>query len=133
MCYFLYGAVEKNKDIDLDRYEEMMERADFRFAVGTKHDLKMSVKYCTDHYRITKDMCDCGTPVGANEPENKELKVLRDVLAELKDVKGIKRVYMSKNWDGRINRREMSVRIEDLDIIRFLAEFKENCLYTIEY
>lgn len=129
MCYFLYGAV--NKGVDTKSYENVMRDAVYHFRIGTKHDVKLSVKDCTPAYRITDDICDCDTSVGAGDPENGTLQALETVLQRLKGIEGIKHIYLSKNWAGHINRQEKTVNINQTNLRELLANLAEDCLYTI--
>ncbi|MBE6665876.1 MAG: hypothetical protein E7603_06640 [Ruminococcaceae bacterium] len=130
MCYFLYGAV--NKGVNRKDYDEVFRGTSYHFNIGTKHDVKMSVLENTDDFRITDGCCDCSTAIGQHEPNHEEIRELCDLLDEMRLIRDIKCVYISKNWVGRINKREERYHIDDIDIAEFLSDIKENCLYCID-
>lgn len=99
MCYFLYGAV--NKGVDGNDYAAAIKDAGYQFNIGSKHDVKLTVGGRTQGYRITEAPCDCGTAVGAGNPEHVEVAELQSVLLKLKSERGIRCVYLSKNWGAK--------------------------------
>ncbi|MBQ8004750.1 MAG: hypothetical protein IJ303_00355 [Clostridia bacterium] len=130
MCYFLYGAV--NKEINKNDYDEVSMGNCFHFNIGTKHDVKMSVLKNTDDFRITTSVCDCDTAIGNHQPNHEQIRELCYLLNDMRLIRDIKCVYISKNWVGKINRREEHYHIDDIDIAEFLSNIKENCLYRID-
>ena len=130
MCYFLYGAV--NEGINQKDYEEVSQENYYHFNIGTKHNVKMAVLENADDFRITKGCCDCGTAIGGNDPNHEEIIGLCDLLNDMRLIDNIKYVYISKNWVGKINKREEHYHIDDINIAEFLANIKENCLYRID-
>ena len=51
---------------------------------------------------------------------------------DLQNVRGIKYVLISKNWWKETNKKQETVHIRDIDVLHFLANIEENCLYKIE-
>ena len=131
MCYYLYGSI--NKEVNREDYENVLKKGySFHFNIGSRHDVKMSVLNCESDYMISDSVCDCETAVGRKDPNNPELKELKDLLLDLRSVRDVQCVYLSKNWTGKINKKEKTVRIDDIDILEFLANVEDNCLYKIE-
>ena len=129
MCYFLYGAV--NKEINQEQYEKIAADAAFSFRPGTKHDVKMSALHTSDEYRVTNWCCDCDFPLGTNAPAAAELREIDRIFRELRQADGTKCVYLSKTWTDTRNKKEETVHIDDIDLPAYLAEASVNCLYTI--
>jgi hypothetical protein len=130
MCYFLHGAV--NKEANEKDLAEITKDNYYHFNIGTKHDVKNSVLEAPGDFRITSGMCDCGTALGAHDKSHEEISELCALLNDMRLVRGIKCVYLSKNWAGKINKAEECVHIDDADIAELLAEMKENCIYRID-
>ena len=77
-------------------------------------------------------MCDCGSSIGENKSDEPELYEMKGILEALEDARGIKYVYLCKNWYGEnLIDEEVAVHIKDINILEFLAAIKENCLYRI--
>ncbi len=130
MCYFLYGAV--NDGINETDYEKATKNFSYHFKIGRKSDVNNCVKNCLKDYRITLNHCDCDSPIGSDDVNNKELKDIEQFLINLKSVRGIKHILISKNWIQEINTKEETIHIDDIDIKAFLANIEKNCLYKIE-
>lgn len=130
MCYYLYGSV--NDGINMSDYDKAIKNSKYRLNIGNKNDVNICVKNCGYEYRITSDMCDCDNPIGKGKVDKKALKDFVDVLLKLKDVRGIKYIFLSKNWVEETNEKVETVHINDIDVLPFLANIKENCLYKIE-
>ncbi len=130
MCYFLYGTV--NNGINESDFNSKTQNTDYHFKIGKKDDLNKCIEECRTDYRITRNHCDCDSPVGAKNTDKAELKELAQLLINLKSVRGIKHIYISKNWIEETNTKEENVHIDDIDIVSFLANIEENCLYKIE-
>ena len=130
MCYYLYGAV--NKEVDLEDYYEVAKSENYQFNVGTKHNVKMAILNCNMDYRLTEGHCDCCTTLGGGNPDDEHIKELASLLEEYRYIKNINHVYLSLNWNGKINRREKTIHIDDINIFEFLANIEGNCLYKIE-
>ncbi|MBR3778822.1 MAG: hypothetical protein IKL13_03740, partial [Clostridia bacterium] len=62
----------------------------------------------------------------------KGLEELKDLLLNLQNVRGIKYVLISKNWWKETNSKQETVHIQEMDILHFLANMEDNCLYKIE-
>ncbi|MBE6767167.1 MAG: hypothetical protein IKL62_03955 [Clostridia bacterium] len=130
MCYFLYGAL--NEGINSEDYKAATENSKYHFNLGREKDVNDAVRECDAGYRITVDHCDCENAIGAGDINRAELAAAADLLLSLKKVRGIKYVLLSKNWWEKENNEQKTVHIDDIDILSFLAELKENCLYKIE-
>lgn len=116
----------------MNDYDKAVKNSKYRFNIGNNDDVNTCVKKCGIKYRITSDFCDCDNPIGTKKVGKKELKDFEEVLLNLKDVRGIKHIYLSKNWAEEINEEEKTVHINDIDVLPFLANIKENCLYRID-
>ncbi len=130
MCYFLYGAI--NSGINAEDYNKTIQNSEFRFAPGTLKDVNACVENCGDSYRITLNHCDCDTAIGEKQTNQKQLKVLKELLISFKDIRGIKYILISKNWWQETNEKQETVHIDDIDVLYFLANMEDNCLYKIE-
>ena len=130
MCYFLYGAI--NDVINADDYEKTMKDTEYRFSFGNMEAVNGGVASCDSSYRITLNNCDCDTAIGQKHTSKKELEELKALLLNLQNVRGIRYVLISKNWWGETNDKQETVHIQDVDILHFLANMEDNCLYKIE-
>lgn len=130
MCYFLYGAI--NDGINAEDYKIATKNSMYHFNVGKNNDVNLSVKNNDALYRITSKHCDCDSPFGEKKTNKKELEDLQVLFLNLKSVRGIKHIYISKNWSGEVNEKEETFHIDNIDIMTFLANAEENCLYKIE-
>jgi len=130
MCYFLYGAI--NDGINTDDYEKTMKDTEYHFSFGSMKAVNECVASCDSSYRITRNHCDCDTAIGQKHTNKKELEELKALLLNLQNVRGIKYVLISKNWWGETNDKQETVHIQDIDILYFLANMEDNCLYKIE-
>ena len=113
-------------------YEKAIKNSKYHFNIGNKNTVNACVKNCGCEYRITSEMCDCDNPIGTKKVGKKALKDFEEVLLNLRSVRGIKYIYLSKNWVEETNEEEETVHINDIDILPFLANIKENCLYRID-
>lgn len=130
MCYFLYGAI--NDGINQADYEKIAKDTEYHFSCGNADAVNKCVESCGKSYRITLDYCDCHTPIGQKHTNKKGLEELKALLLNLQDVRGIKYVLISKNWWEETNTKQETVHIQDIDILRFLANMEDNCLYKLE-
>lgn len=130
MCYFLYGAV--NSGIRMDDAQSVSAGSLFHFTAGDRESVNACVERCGSDYRLTNRHCDCETAVGAHDPDRPELAELCDLLYALRTVRGVKHVYLSKNWAYETNQSQIVRHIDDLDLKPFLADLEENCLYKIQ-
>ena len=130
MCYFLYGAI--NDGINKDDYEKIAKNAEYHFSFGNVDSVNECVEKCDNSYRITFNHCDCDTAIGQKHTNKKQLEELRNLLLDLQTVRGIKYVLISKNWWREPNSKQETVHIQDIDILHFLANIEDNCLYKIE-
>lgn len=129
MCYFLRGAI--NDGINTLDYEKVLNDMNLHFLIGTDQDVNLSVRNEDGIYRITNEYCDCGTPVGCGHTNMKGLdSYIKDIL-RLRTVRGIKHIYICKNWTGEYNETKETVHIDDIDFPCFLANIQDNCLYKI--
>ena len=95
--------------------------------------MKLTVGGRTQGYRITEARLRRAQRWAQATRSNVEIAELQSVLLKLKSERGIRCVYLSKNWVGKINRQEAVVGLAAIDVKQFLADLQENCLYTIEY
>lgn len=130
MCYFLYGAI--NEDVNLYDYSNIPEHKTFIFNVGSYDKIIQCVENNASEYRITRRMCDCETAVGKCKTGKLELRELSDYIHKLKSIRGIKHIYISKNWYSETNETEETVHIDDIDLVPYLANIKDNCLCKIQ-
>lgn len=131
MCYFLYGAV--NDGISIEQYNKVIQNSKYHFNIGNNQDVNSSIG--SSEYRITSCYCDCNTPIGEKLENNQNLDDLKDfekLLNKLRSVRGIKHIYLSKNWCLEANVKEETVHIDDIDPLSYLANIEENCLYKIQ-
>jgi len=130
MCYFLYGAI--NSGINDEDYKTASKDNEFHFNCGNIKDVNACVEKCGMDYRITFNYCDCNTDIGQKDTNKKQLKSLEELLLNFKNVRGIKYVLISKNWWKETNSKQETVHIQEMDILHFLANMEDNCLYKIE-
>ncbi len=130
MCYFLYGAV--NEGCNAEDYNKATKGAKYRFHFGDVNAVNDGVKNCDERYRITFTPCDCDTAIGKKHTNKKQLKELQALLLDLRKVRDIRYLLISKNWWEEQNDRQETVHIDDIDILHFLANIEDNCLYKIE-
>ena len=130
MCYYIYGALYG--DIDKAEYKKIEDKYDCKIHSGTKHNVKMCVKGDSWDYRVTDGHCDCGSALGEKNPDAKGIMELEALFNDIKKVEGAKHIYLCKTWAGKINRREVKLKLSDIDVKTVLAEFDPNCLYTFE-
>ena len=130
MCYFLYGAI--NEGVNTDDCEKITKGTGYHFALGNVDSVNEGVANCDDTYRITGDHCDCDTAIGQKRIGKKELEKFRELLLDLQNVRGIKYLLISKNWWEETNSKQQTVHLQDIDILHFLANMEDNCLYKLE-
>ncbi len=130
MCYFLYGAV--NSGINTDDYKKATKDTEYHFNCGDIESVNDCIGKCGIDYRITSNHCDCDTAIGQKYTNKKQLKIFEELLINLKTVRGIKHILLSKNWWKETNNKQETVHIDDIDILYFLANMEDNCLYKIE-
>ena len=130
MCYFIYGAV--NKETNLKDLEQLLSGSGYFFRHGTKHDVKEAAMNDSEDYCVRKSICDCKFPIGMGNADAPELKALSEAIHKLRGARGIKCVYLAKAWAGKLIRSEQRVHVEDIAIESFLADASENCLYRID-
>ena len=130
MCYFLYGAI--NEGVNTDDCEKITKGTGYHFALGNVDSVNEGVANCDDTYRITSNHCDCDTAIGQKAIGKKELEKFRELLLDLQNVRGIKYLLISKNWWEETNSKQQTVHLQDVDILHFLANMEDNCLYKLE-
>lgn len=134
MCYYLYGAFWG--DCPESEYVSVSKKYEYRFARGTKHDVKNAVKdtekWSGEDFRITDWCCDCESPVGKHDPEDEMIKNLSGLITELLSLPDAKQINLCKTWTGHRNKKEIKVSLKETDIALLLADLQENCLYTID-
>ena len=130
MCYILYGAMDRS--VNVRDYEQVSQRHTYRFSLGTRHDVKMCIVNSGDAFRVTDWICDCDFPVGKGDENAPELKELAGLILDLKRTRDAKCLYLAKAWNGKRHRNEVTVHVDDIDLIPFLANMEENCLYRLD-
>ena len=134
MCYFLYGSLYG--DISESEYVDVKNQYELKISLGTKHDVKNAVKaaaeYVQDDFRITDWICDCGSPVGNNDPTDPMIIQLTNLIQDLAALSGVKQINICKTWTGKRNKREINLEFSDTDLPSFLADLKENTLYSLD-
>ncbi len=129
MCYVVYGAI--NQTVDAYDYEKIAATHTYRFNFGTKHDIKMCVANESDEFRVTDWVCDCDFPIGAKDENAIELQELASLIRSLRQAKDAKSIYLCKTWNGRRNKREIVVKMDEIELVAFLANMEMDCLYQI--
>ena len=130
MCYMLYGAI--NREVSPIDYNKVSEDSRFSIRPGTRQALEQSIQQDNDDFRITRHHCDCDFPLGTGKPDAEELAELSRLIHTLRTVRNAKCVYLCKTWAGTQNKSETTVHIDDIDLPRFLADGKTDCLYRID-
>lgn len=130
MCYFLYGAI--NDGANTADVAKALTNSHYRFPFGNAEAVNHCVETCGDNYRLTFRACDCDTAMGQGRTDSPQLKEFETLLHKLRDVRGIKHVFISKNWWKESNSRQETVHIDDIDLLSFLANMEESCLYKIQ-
>lgn len=130
MCYFLYGGI--NSGVNKKDCEEILNNGHFSFTECTESEIKQGINTCDSKYRITQNMCDCDTALGRHEADNKEISDLSACIHQLQKARGVKHVFVSKNWWKDKSAKECVVHIDDVDIVQFLADIECNCLYKVQ-
>lgn len=130
MCYYIYGALFGN--IDLNDYKALENNYEIKLRVGTKHDVKMAVQQVDCGYRVTEGCCDCESDLGRGNMEAEEVKQFEKMLNDMKTIKGAECIYLCKTWAGKSNKKEKCLKLNDINIRDALANFEENCLYIFE-
>ena len=129
MCYFLYGGM--NKEVDLEDFNKIEDHY-FNFKIATPDQIKKSIARKDYKFSIGNDYCECDTPIGSGEVNSEELQKIIDYIHKLCKVKGMKYIFISKNWYGDKTKKEETVHIKDIDLASYLANMEENCLYKIQ-
>ena len=134
MCYFLYGSLYG--DVSESEYIGIKNKYSLKISLGTKHDVKRAVKAAAElvqnDFRITDGVCDCDSPVGNHDPTDPMIIELSNLITELSALPGAKQINICKTWTGRDNKKEIKLKLIDTNLQTFLADFKENTLYSIE-
>ena len=122
MCYILYGAV--NREVNAADLERITKRSRYTFRPGTKHDLKMCISGNTYEYRVTDWVCDCDFPVGAKDPQAKELKELTKLIR----AEDLPAVFVEQNGSrsaASILSRETGCAVGVLDMVMSGTDYFE--------
>lgn len=82
MCYFLYGSV--NSEINIDDYKKATKNSKYHFNIGSKDDVNACVQNCGVEYRITATQCDCDTPIGSKQANKERINEISELLTNLK-------------------------------------------------
>lgn len=130
MCYFLYGGI--NHGINIGDYKNTANQSPFFFNEGLESDINGCIENCGSDYRITNSHCDCETALGSHNTNVYDLLVLSEYINQLREVRGIKHIFISKNWWKHKTIKEQTVHIDDIGIIQYLADIENDCLYKIQ-
>ena len=128
MCYFIHGALFGK--VDEDAYQEIVNKYAYKIRCGTKHSVKMSVLETSQSYRVTKWCCDCDSALGKEDPDAEEIKELAALFRDIQEVEGAKHIYLCRTWAGCRNKRELKLKLDEIDIEHVLAQLDAGCLYT---
>lgn len=133
MCFFLYGSLYGN--VSESEYVDVKNKYGVKISLGTKHDIKNAVKaaeeFVQDDYRITDWVCDCDSPVGQHDPTDPTIIELSNLITDLSALPGAKQINICKTWTGQQNKKEIKIKLSDTDLPMFLADLKENILYSL--
>jgi hypothetical protein len=138
MCNFLYCCIEETAGDDL-----FLRISHSHGFVPEGRISPLSMYYDPNikngaYFRITKNMCDCGSALGGKDETVAELGDYISWLKELRKCQrhGMKAFYIMKFWEGSDAAGALkpaeTVNIEDVDTA-FLANIDENRVYRIEY
>ena len=130
MCYMLYGAV--NRDLSPLDYAKLRADAPFTIRPGTKESLGLSIERDEVDFRLTTRPCDYDSPFGTGKADAEELVALSRQIQALRSARTVKCVWLCKTWAGTRNKSEETLHIDDVDLPRFLAAAKADCLYRID-
>ena len=134
MCFFLYGSLYGN--VSESEYVDVKNKYGLKISLGTKHDIKNAVKAAEeivqDDYRITDWVCDCDSPVGQHDPMDPTIIELSNLITDLSALPGAKQINICKTWTGQQNKKEIKIKLSDTDLPMFLADLKENILYSLD-
>lgn len=133
MCYFLYGSLYG--DVSESEYVDVKNKYGLKISLGTKHDIKSAVKtaaeFVQDNFRVTDWICDCDSPVGKHDSTDPMIIELSNLITELSALPGAKQINICKTWTGKQNKKEIKLKLSDIDLPTFLADFIENTLYSL--
>jgi hypothetical protein len=128
MCYILYGAVnlETNADSNVDVSDE-----NYSFKPCSRKEFKKMINTQGFNYTITGGHCDCSTAVGRHDYDASELKELAEFILNMRNNHDIKSVFFCKKWisDSLLGWRVFNV--DDIDLVKFLADVKRQQVYEI--
>lgn len=135
MCFYLYGSLYG--DVTKPEYESVQAKYEYKIALGTKHDIKTAVKasceFVQDDFRITDWMCDCDSPVGRHDPNDPMIIELSNMISDFSKLPGFIQINICKTWTGRQNKREIKLKLNEIDLREFLADLQENTLYCLSF
>ena len=129
MCWFVYGAVQG--DMDEAAMGSVSERHECRLVCGTRHDVKMAALYVDGAFRVTRNVCDCDSAIGAHDPTADEVRDLAGLMREVGGLPGAKTISCCKTWAGERNKRERRLKLAEVELERFLADLEPGTLYTL--
>ena len=129
MCYYLYGAV--NKEVNSYDFGKVSENSRYSFSTGSINDVLDSVNK-NNLYRLNNGCCDCGTALGSGHTKRSELLELKKFLLNCKYVRDIKYILLLKHWWSDDIEKQETVHIDDIDVLSYLAKIEDNCVYKIE-
>ena len=128
----LYAILRGQQRNFTDGLHKASGRISFYHSPGNEKELGLSIERDEADFRLTTRPCDCDFPLGAGNPEAEDLKELARMLRSLRSARNAKWVWLCKTWAGTRNKSEETVHIDDVDLLRFLAAAKTDCLYRID-
>ena len=84
-----------------------------------------------DDFRITDWMCDCDSPVGRHDPNNPMIIELSNMISDFSKLPGFIQINICKTWTGKQNKREIKLKLSEIDIPTLLAGLEANVLYCL--
>ncbi|MCR4651744.1 MAG: hypothetical protein K5662_08340 [Lachnospiraceae bacterium] len=122
-------------DVPQYEYDCIKNRYDLKIARGTKHDIKTAVKTAADcvqeDFRITEGICDCGGPFGMHDTSDADIIELSNLIRDLSVLPGAKQINICITWTGKQNKREIKLKLSEIDLEQTLADMSENTMYSI--
>ncbi len=130
MCDFLYGAL--NGQVDEAEYKKTHAGHEFKFSIGTRHNVKMAMVNENYEYRMSNWMCDCDTPLGRGNKDDEYIKDCAELIRELSGLEGANEIYFCKTGNNDRQKSEETLRLSEINLEELLANLKNKRLYTLK-